>query len=332
MTIDTQVRPVLTLLRDGRVEGDLPLVTKGPIDHLAEEDLDLVRDAERLHRRGRENEAKAMVAALETKLGITAADRAAAFAPQEPWESALLAALSREPEARGPSPTSGDPRHLTDAEKKSLDAATAELARARTKGNREIAQGKIARLAERLQQRIELSARADGIAETVALAKARGEDVNETPPCGAVEIESRDGLHRLHKLGHLTVQHMRAATAYRAGYEARGRDLRAQVFDDVGGGAGHDNDAFVEKRLRRAKLLDYVARVDRAVALGCIGDPKALQLLRSVAGEGTAITAWGRGRALARNRDALARALDIAVRLLRAPGEGSGNAPAARRE
>ncbi len=321
MNIDAQIRPVLTLLRDCRVEGELPLVTKGPIDHLAEEDLNTVRDAERVHRLGHENEAKAMVAALEQKLGITAEDRVAAFAPQEPWEEAFLAALGLGPEVRGSLQSPSAPPGFTDAEKRSLDAAAAELARARTKGNREIAHRKITRLSERLHQRIELKERVDGIAETVALAKARGEEVNEAPPCGAVEIESRDGLYRMHKLGHLTAQHMRAATTYRAGYEARGRDLKAQVFDEVGGGPGHDNDAFVQKRLRRAKLLEYVARVDRAVALGCVGDPKALQLLRSVAGEGTAITAWGRGRALARNRDALARALDIAVKLLSASGE-----------
>lgn len=210
-----------------------------------------------------------------------------------------------------------DYHRLNEAERKALDLAQREFDRAKTKGNKDIARGKIAKIADRVHQRVELNERAAGIAETVALAKNRGEEVEEKPVRGAADIKSRDGLRRMRELGHITAEQHRAGLIYRAGHEARGADLKAQVITDASGGAGHDNDAFVAKRLERAKLLDFTARVDRAVALGCISNPAALQMLRHVAGEGGNIYDFGKGKGLERRRAALVAALEIAERVRR---------------
>lgn len=151
---------------------------------------------------------------------------------------------------------------------------------------------------------------AAGLVETVALARARGEQV-ETDS-GALRISSRDGLRSLRQGDHITDAHYAVALLYRAGFEARGRDLRAASLEP-GHGGGHDNDRFVAARLRRARMLDFVARADRAVAMA--DKPMALRLLRSVAGEGTSLSVWGAGRAFTRNREVLVETLDLMMAL-----------------
>lgn len=205
--------------------------------------------------------------------------------------------------------TEAEAARLTEHEQELLDRAQAELNRAKNRGNKDIAKGKIERIDRGRRNRADAVWRRGAMAETADLARARGEEVEDGG--GLLRITSRDGLHRLRTLGHITDSHLQVALLYRAGYEARGADLKAQTIGDSSGG-GHDNDAYVAVRLQRAKLLAFVARVDRAVALGCISNPMALRLLRSVAGEGTAITVWGHGRALARNREAIVAALEIA--------------------
>lgn len=318
MNAETEIRPVLTLLRGGRVEGELPVVTKGPIAHLAQEDIDTIEYAEFLHAQlGREDEAKAIIAALEQKLGITPEDKAAAFGPQEPWEGDLLEALGLQPVDDAPARLPHDFRRPNEAEIRALDGAAAELKRSTNSGNREIAKKKLGKIEAGYRHRIDRKETSDGIRETVELAKARGEEVNEKPARGAVEIESRDGLYRMRKNGHITAEQERVGLIYRAGCEERGADLKAQVITDAGGSGGHDNDAFVAKRLDRAKRADFVARVDRAVALGCIKNPAALQMLRHVAGGSGNISDFGKGRGLIRHREALVAALEVAVRVWR---------------
>lgn len=320
MNAETEIRPVLTLLRGGRVEGELPVVTIGPIDHLAEEDLKTIEHAVFEHELGHEDRAKAMIAELEQKLGITPADKAAAFGPQEPWEGDLLEALGLQPTDDGPAPLPHDPRRFNDVEMSQIERHDTARRIAKVRGNRKTvtqAEGKLADIARGRDRRVDLEERREGIRETVQLAKARGEEVNEKPALGAVDIESRDGLARMRKLGHITAEQERVGLVYRAGCEARGADLKAQVITDAGGSGGHDNDAFVAKRLKRAKLLDFVARVDRAVALGCISNPAALQMLRHVAGSSGNISDFGKGRGLTRHREALVAALEIAVRVWR---------------
>lgn len=151
-----------------------------------------------------------------------------------------------------------------------------------------------------------------GLVETVALAHARGETVEADG--GPLRISSRDGLRSLRQGGHITDAHYAVGLLYRAGFEARGRDLRAASLEQ-GGGGGHDNDRFVAARLRRARMLDFVARADRAVAMSLADKPMALRLLRAVVGEGTSLSVWGAGRAFTRNREVLAEALDLVVAL-----------------
>ncbi len=153
---------------------------------------------------------------------------------------------------------------------------------------------------------------AAGLVETLRLARARGETVEADN--GPLRVTSRDGLRSLRQSGHITDAHYAVGLLYRAGFEARGRDLRAASLEP-GHGGGHDNDRFVAARLRRARMLDFVVRADRAVAMGLADKPMALRLLRSVAGEGTSLSIWGAGRVFARNREVLVEALDLVVAL-----------------
>ncbi|PIB91399.1 hypothetical protein [Caulobacter sp. FWC2] len=166
------------------------------------------------------------------------------------------------------------------------------------------------RIAGVQRARTEESEIAAGLVETAALARARGEAVEVDG--GSLRISSRDGLRSLRQSGHINDAHYAVALLYRAGFEARGRDLRVAGLEP-GSGGGHDNDRFVAARLRRARMLDFVARADRAVAMSLADTPMALRLLRSVAGEGNSLSVWGAGRALARNREVLIKALDLVV-------------------
>lgn len=166
-----------------------------------------------------------------------------------------------------------------------------------------------AQLARREQVQV-----AAGLVETLNLARARGEAV-ETDD-GRLRISSRDGLRSLRQGGHINDDHYAVGLSYRVGFEARGRDLRAAGLEP-GHGGGHDNDRFVAGRLRRARMLDFVARADRAVAMALADKPMALRLLRSVAGEGTSLSAWGAGRAFTRHRDVFVETLDLVVALAR---------------
>lgn len=199
-----------------------------------------------------------------------------------------------------------------EAEIRRLQNQLERARKSKNRGNEENAKAALARLERGRRNRTDNAWRQNAIGETVNLAHERGEMV-ETEG-GRVIIASRDGLQIMRRSGHIDEGQYAVGLLYRAGHEARGRDLKAQEINDSGSGA-HDNDHFVAARLKRARMLDFVAKVDRAVALGCISNPSALQMIRSVAGEGKAITVWGHGRALARNRDALVAALDIAQRI-----------------
>lgn len=162
---------------------------------------------------------------------------------------------------------------------------------------------------------------AAGLVESFSLARARGETV-ETSGAegdGPLRISSRDGLRSLRQGCHITDAHYAVGLLYRSGFEARGRDLRVASLEpgQLGGrgGGGHDNDRFVAARLRRARMLDFVARADRAVAMSLADKPMALRLLRAVAGEGTSLSVWGAGRAFTRHREVLVEALDLVVGL-----------------
>lgn len=317
MNAETEIRPVLTLLRGVRLEGDLSLVTPGPVEHLHERDLAIIAEAERLHTSGQEKRAAEMILRLEERLGITQADRLAAAAPAEPWEEDLAAALAELSAAPEPERLEAPPRpfdRLNEPEEKATLAAAAKLARAKTKGNKALATNELVRIDNRRHQRVELKERADGIRETVELAKARGEEVDEKPPVGAAIIWSRDGFAEIKK--HFTGAQIRVGERYRQAFEARGADLQASQISDSGGGKGHDNDAFARRKLEQAKVAVFAKRCDREVRLRCIHHPSAAQMLQWVVGSGRSIRAFGAGgRAYARNKAALAAALDVAIQV-----------------
>lgn len=209
---------------------------------------------------------------------------------------------------KSPLPTE-DPSRLTATEERDLARADAVLERTKNIGNKNAAKGAIAKIERARKGRADGAWRRQAMEETIDLARGRGEQVESVG--GSVRISSRDGLLSLRQAGHLTETQYAVGMLYRAGHEARGRDLQAQTIGDSAGG-GHDNDKFVASRIQRARMLDFTARADRAVACACISRPSALQMLRSVAGEGKSLSSWGEGRALARNRAALIEALDIA--------------------
>jgi hypothetical protein len=150
--------------------------------------------------------------------------------------------------------------------------------------------------------------RATAMLETVALAKARGEDVQTK---GAVRVNSHDGLWSVFDLGKLTHAQLDDGLFYREGWESRSADMGSQLGQTTGGGA-HNNDLYVFNRRMRAEALAWLAKVERAIAIRCSAEPATLQMLRRVAGDGMALSVFGKGRAFDRHLNALRRALDVA--------------------
>lgn len=142
--------------------------------------------------------------------------------------------------------------------------------------------------------------------ESAELARGRGEAVEDTG--GVKRILDRDPLAGL---TWLTKEQFDAGQEMREAYLLRADDLGAVEFTGMPG-SPHDNDKFVRARLKRAKATNYVARVERRVALDCRHEPVALQMLRVVCERGFTLTSQGRGRAYDRNCKALAMALDVA--------------------
>ncbi|MGE5500706.1 MAG: hypothetical protein ACM3W4_02135, partial [Ignavibacteriales bacterium] len=152
--------------------------------------------------------------------------------------------------------------------------------------------------------------------ETVALERARGGTVEEIN-LGPVRMKDRDGLRAL--LGvkdGITAAEYDAGLEYRAGYELRGADVGSAMGGEATA-TGHDNDRYVFTRLQRAKKLTRTAIIERTVALECMCEPEALNMLRRVAGDGFALSTQGEGRAFERNLKALRRALQIADAIIR---------------
>lgn len=203
------------------------------------------------------------------------------------------------------------PCELTPSERVDLARADRAAALAVSPAARQAAREDMLRIAGARLARTEEAEIVAGLAETLTLARARGETVDVD--AGPLRISSRDGLRSLRQAGHITDAHYAIGLLYRAGFEARGRDLRAASLERKGG--GHDNDRFVAARLRRARALDFVARADRAVAMSLADRPMALRLLRAVAGEGASLSVWGSGRAFTRNREVLIESLDLIVAL-----------------
>jgi hypothetical protein len=159
-----------------------------------------------------------------------------------------------------------------------------------------------------------------GIADTLALERARGEDVDQPSgqgPANGVRVRTRDGLETLLKTGAIDDVRLRAGLRYRELYEAADpeRDLKSQMADlyrhrESVRGAPRQNEAWAERRLRLSRALAAVeAKVQAADRNG-----PALRALREVAGHARCISHLVRGGgAQAAYRRALVEALDVCV-------------------
>lgn len=153
-------------------------------------------------------------------------------------------------------------------------------------------------------------------AETAELAKIRGEEV-ERAKSGTVTIRSRDPLMNLLRRGHLTAEQFDTATALRSAYEARAEGLGSQLGRIGGLGGAHNNNRFVMAHLNRAKALQRVATVERAILLSPLfrdNDCQShigLTMVREICGHGKSLSSQGEGRAFTANLKAFCIALDV---------------------
>ncbi len=171
---------------------------------------------------------------------------------------------------------------------------------------------------QRRQDQAELHA---GLDETLGLARARGETVEDLAGAGQrrIRIASRDGLETLARSGAIDNRQFRAGMLYRDLYEAVDpeRDLRSQLASPtfLGGGSAKASagppETWAERRLR---LSGAISRLEAKVG---VADPsgRALRALREVAGHARCLSHFvSGGGAQAAHREALILALDVAAR------------------
>lgn len=142
----------------------------------------------------------------------------------------------------------------------------------------------------------------------------RGEPVMIEESAVRRQIIARDGLLSALRSKHINHRQYDIGMSYREAYERQSGDLGAATAESAG--AGHNNDAFVLARLQRAKALQRLGMIDRAVAVNLRNEPASLQMLRAIAGEGKSLRSFGAGRALERHAKALAAALNTAGAVL----------------
>ncbi len=187
--------PVLTVLGPIGPTGNLTIVTPAPIDWLPDWAPGLIVQAERTHVAGMVVEASAMVARIESRLGVTDDDRRCAAAANDDIELALEAAIARtvaswprpkvmpafarpQPSGRARAPRPGpDPARLTREEQKKLNRLERDLTGARNSGDKERAKAGILAIAAARDARIALADQAAMHAETTALEAGRGATV-----------------------------------------------------------------------------------------------------------------------------------------------------------
>jgi hypothetical protein len=157
----------------------------------------------------------------------------------------------------------------------------------------------------------------EGLAETVALERMRGEKVDVVSAEAGrrrVHIQSRDGLETLRRTGAISARQHHAGLLYRELYEGADpeRDLKSQMSKlDRGGGSVSPQglpEAWAERRLRLSGRLSQIEARVRETERGSYG----VRALREVAGHARCISHFVRGGgAQARYRDALLCALDL---------------------
>jgi hypothetical protein len=152
----------------------------------------------------------------------------------------------------------------------------------------------------------ERSALDAGIAQAVAMAEARGAQVEREK--ARIRVTSHDGLHSLYLVRKLTQEQYDCGLVFRRGWVSRSADLSSQPPGE-GTGGGHQHEGFVASRAERAFALQWLGKVTVHVALHA--RPNALAMLQRVAGDGMALSVFGKGRAFERNLADLCRALDL---------------------
>ena len=158
----------------------------------------------------------------------------------------------------------------------------------------------------------------EAVAETIALAEARGEKVTEFR-AGVSRILSRDPLWSLFLRGHLVVAQFNTGIEIRGLYAKRTEDLSTPEPTGLPS-AKHDNGRFVAQRARRAVSTERIGRIELAVAGQCKDEPACLTMLRAICERDLSLSSQGEGRAFQRNARAFARALDVAADVPRVRG------------
>lgn len=159
----------------------------------------------------------------------------------------------------------------------------------------------------------------EGLSETVALERARGEEVeisNRAEERGRVRVRSRDGLESLARAGALSPAQFRAGMLYRDLYEAADpeRDLRSQMNSPAFMAGGRSAGGHVTPEAwaaRRARLAQTIAQIETKVRVADRND-RAVQALREVAGHARCVSHISKGGGgQAAFRRSLILALDI---------------------
>jgi hypothetical protein len=175
-------------------------------------------------------------------------------------------------------------------------------------------------LQEALVAKGEGMALARALTEMETLAALRGDTMTVEPSRDDARVKhyrvDHDGLAALYtrEKEPLTDRQYQAGLSYRKGWELRESSLRAAQTDASGGGAAHDNDAFVWRTLERAEASSIAGRIDIEVGLAAIrtGQTDMVKHLRGVVGAGSPLASFGDGFTFTRNLRALKEALDIA--------------------
>lgn len=221
-----------------------------------------------------------------------------------------------------------DERGRSDADLQRIDRLRAKLARVDLKPQkRKDVERELEALEAAPQERADKAWRDRTEAETTTLAELRGEVVVARPKT-PLRIVDRDPTEFLYDKGHLTQEQRETAKAMRDAYETRSEGVGSQLGAMTSLGGGHNNDSFVRSALERAKRLQLVGTVERAVMLSgaflqassdgpSVVAAVGLQMLRGVVGEGKPLTSYGKGRAFERHLKALKIALDVARELIR---------------
>ena len=157
-----------------------------------------------------------------------------------------------------------------------------------------------------------------GLADSLGLARARGEQVEDGVAADRsrrIRIASRDGLETLARTGGISPAQFKAGMLYRDLYEATDpeRDLRSQMTNPAFLGAGPAKSAapaetWAERRLRLSRVI---SGLETKVRVADRND-RAVRALREVAGHARCLSHFVKGGGgQAAYRSALVLALDV---------------------